>query len=567
MSSPSSPLPTGLRKLSPTELFFSSRNQLGLYRSVTVTCRYEFSQLSSVVLIEQRLYRALDSVISSEPMLRVGVEAEDDASRTRFLHLPFLDLASHVSFEMLGSRKGEGEEEEEAEKEEEGRKEEYERLLVERLEGIHDLMWTELHLRPPWKLYVFHQHHYHDDDDDGEISKAYDMVFAFHHVLMDGISARIFHELLQRALNDDDDDDNIDKEPKATLFFPDPPLLPLPQEEAIPFTNSLSHKVKTVINEHLLLPKSPMPFFPLSLFSSLLPTATTPWHGKGIDFSLPHKSRLLPIIIPANVSQSVLEECRAHQTTVTALIHALVLSSLARRLPAGISSLTAATPISLRPYLVGKDGDDVVDSTTAAKLRCLVTSHRYDFTATDVSSMRGEAAASAASASDDGSIIKNDASAIWKAARDIRAALAGRLSAIPADDPIGMLSYVRDWSSFWKGRDGKPRRDSWEVSNGGVLVNEEDEEGVSRSDEDYCRISRVSFANGPMVAGPPIGLSVASAASSSSGVIDGVMTTTMMMGEMTIVLSWQEGVVPEELMTGLADDLHGWTRGALKHTW
>ncbi|RDA94054.1 hypothetical protein CP533_5326, partial [Ophiocordyceps camponoti-saundersi (nom. inval.)] len=497
-----------------TAAFAETGRFLGLYRSVTVTSRYECREQ----LTKGRLVRALSSIVSSEPMLRVGLEAEDEPRRTTFLHLPLIDLSRQLAFEVLG---------------EGGGYDSYEMLLIERLQTIHDSMWTQLQSRPPWKLYILNgggdgggdggggddvlckdkdkDKDNKEDKEDGDGRKwVYDLVFAFHHVLMDGVSARIFHELLQRALNNDDDDVDDDDDSTSddtTLRFPSPPSIPAPQDEAIPFTNSLMHKLKTLYSEYVP--------------SILTTTPPPPWHGKRIDFSLPHRSRLLHLTVPATATSSLLAGCRAQRTTLTAVVHALVLTSLSRRLPRGIS-LTAATPISLRPYLDAEDDD------SPPRLRCLVTSHRHDFSAEDVTAVASQ---------------ENDHldARIWTAAKSIRAALAARLASIPADDPVGMLCYVRDWPAFWKARDGKPRRDSWEVSNGGVLVADDDDD--ERDGRPFCRISRLSFANGPMIAGPPIGLSLASIAGRV----------------MTMVLSWQEGVVPDELMTGLRDDLDVWT--------
>ncbi|KAF4587906.1 alcohol acetyltransferase [Ophiocordyceps camponoti-floridani] len=100
-----------------------------------------------------------------------------------------------------------------------------------------------------------------------------------------------------------------------------------------------------------------------------------------------------------------------------------------------------------------------------------------------------------------------------------------------------MLAHIGDWFAHWASRDGEPREDSWEISNAGVIAGR-------RREGDACYISRLSFANGPMVAGPPIGLGV--------GSVPG--------GVLTVLVSWQEGVVPAELMAGLVHDLGEWTR-------
>lgn len=79
-----------------------------------------------------------------------------------------------------------------------------------------------------------------------------------------------------------------------------------------------------------------------------------------------------------------------------------------------------------------------------------------------------------------------------------------------------------------------PRTESWEISNVGVLKNVET--------TDSPRATRMLFSNGAMVAGPPIGVDVAS--------VKG--------GRLTISLSWQDKAVDDELIEQLRGDLRGY---------
>ncbi|POR35940.1 Uncharacterized protein TPAR_03861, partial [Tolypocladium paradoxum] len=153
-----------------------------------------------------------------------------------------------------------------------------------------------------------------------------------------------FHELLLAALNQPQPSEPSSSPSYSSaptphlLSFPDPPRLPEGQEDAIPFRNTIiSFAIKTVWNE---------------LGPSLLRAVkAVPWHGAPIDLRLPHTSRARLVDIPPETVASLLKACRAHAASLTALLHALALASLARRLPAPqAASFAASTPISLRPY-------------------------------------------------------------------------------------------------------------------------------------------------------------------------------------------------------------------------
>ena len=112
------------------------------------------------------------------------------------------------------------------------------------------------------------------------------------------------------------------------------------------------------------------------------------------------------------------------------------------------------------------------------------------------------------------------------------------MASLPRNDIISLLKYNSDWFSFFKKKAGKPREDSWEISNIGVFTKIDSSD--TKRDESAFTVSRVYFTNGAMVAGPPVGLGVATAPD----------------GTLTIALSWQEGVVTTEFVDGLAEDLN-----------
>ncbi|EJD49619.1 hypothetical protein AURDEDRAFT_150454 [Auricularia subglabra TFB-10046 SS5] len=460
--------PMALRPLSKMEMYSSYRQHLGIYRCVIFTCRYTTSPSSSPAT----LYAALARVITKHPMLRVGILGQD-TDNALFSHVLRVDLRNHVEFRTLDKAEGA----------------EYNQALSDVQAWCHDQLFEEVESRPPWRIIVARP---------SAQSEFEDVVFRYHHSLMDGTSGKLFHEGLLAALNDVGD---VSAEPQYVLDFLDSPALPEGQEDAVPFTVGAMFMVGTLWSN--LAPRF------------LRPAKPTVWHGKPIDFSHPHKARVLAVDVPAEDVANLVAACRSHNTTVTALFHALILTSLARRLPASEApapAFVAATPINLRPWL-----SPSVDATLKDSLRVLVSNTTHHFPASVTGPLR------------DASGNELDA-LIWKAAQKIKADIRARTSTLPADDVVSLMKYISSWKNYFLEKDGQPREATWELSNVGSL---------NTTSSDPRRITRLLFTNGIMVAGAPMGFSM--------GTVDG--------GPLTIGLSWQEDIVPATLLEGIVADL------------
>lgn len=466
-----------------SEHFSSTRHHIGIYRCVTVTCRYQASPASSGAQLDAKtLYQALAKVITDQPMLRVGILGQD-TNRASFSHIKEVDLRKHVTFKTLDCVTAE----------------QYECLLAEQQGWHHDQLWPELETRPPWRVAVL--------QPSGNVKQRIDpsdLVFAFHHSLMDGTSGRRFHELLLAALNSPSQPPCSSPEAPHLLSFPNAPTLPEAQEDAIPFTNSLPYVVKTLWSE----------FGP----TMLRPRKTIPWHGKSIDFDIPYKTRVRPVDIPPEVVDSLLKVCREHSTSLTGLFQALALASYALHLPATeAKSFVASTPINLRPYF-GPNADPERKDL----LRCLITSFSHEYPADVVTALRKPGA--------DLDVL------IWRNAKQIKDEIVEKLASLPKDDNISLMKYVGDWFDFWKKKNGRNRTESWEVSNIGVLP----KPGADAT----WSVIRVLFTNGSMVAGPALGINIASTEK----------------GALTAAISWQDTVVPDDLIDYIERDLSTYTR-------
>ncbi|PTB67719.1 hypothetical protein BBK36DRAFT_3727 [Trichoderma citrinoviride] len=490
--------PQLLRKLGSIEHFSSSRHHLGIYRCVTVSARHHHAPSSpshsylASTSPSPSFLAALAHVVRHQPMLRVGIAA-DDTNDAHFTHVSSVDLREHVSVTSVPCRSAQ----------------EYEDRVAQQQGWEHDQRFADVATRPPWRITILRP-----SGDVPELQDIEDVFFAFHHALMDGTSGRLFHEMLLAAPSYQSSTSPSPAEAEPVLSFPEPPSLPESQEQGVDFTLSWSYTLRTLWTE---------------LGPSFLRPAKQPiWNAIPMDFSLSYKTRVKVVSYPPEQLSALLSACRSHSVTLTALLHSLILTSLAKRIPSPSSApaFAAATPVSLRPYLSPAKSDPA----HASSLRCLVTGCTHHFSPEAVSALRA--------AQDDADAATTTTALIWKNAQGVKAELAAKLDTLPADDVMGLLKYINDWFAFWRGRDGKPRADSWEVSNIGVLKNP----SPPRDDDQVPRATRLLFTNGAMVAGPPMGINVASLAGS----------------EFTIGLSWQDKVVEDELMEQLAEDLRSY---------
>lgn len=419
-------------------------------------------------------------------MLRVGI-ADEDTNAASFTHIPHVDLRNHVSVISVPCQSIQ----------------EYEDKVAEHQGWEHGQLFPEVETRPAWRITILRPS---SDSEEvrSQLRGQEDAFFAFHHALMDGTSGRRFHEMLLAAPVFHGKE-QVPSEPTYTLSFPEPPAsIPERQEDVIKFTLSMRYMARTLWNE----------FGPSFLKASKPPV----WNAVPISFALPNTTRVKTVDIAPDVLAGLLSACRSHGVTITALMHALVLASLSARIPspATAPAFSSSTPISLRPYT----SPALMNPAHVASLRCLVASYNHHFSREAVAALRAPSA---------------DTNAlIWQAAQDFKAGLAARLASLPGDDIMGMLKFIGDWFDFWRGKDGKPRVDSWEISNIGVLKNPDDD-----GNTEAPRATRMLFTNSAMVVGPPMGVNVASVAGS----------------KLTIGLSWQEAVVEDELMGQLAEDL------------
>lgn len=472
------------------ELFSTSRHNLGIYRGIGNICQY-------VIAKENLQDRPVQSVIEDAVArvilrlggLRVGIAGED-TNQPAFVQVASMNLLDFIQWKTVTATDSAY------------HTEQVLQLFKDRLEQL----WPSTAQRPPWKLLVL------EVDTADKDFVVLEILFAVHHALSDGKSTSTFHSQLLRELN------GVSGPPaelkQHVLTFTQPPVLAPSQEELIHFKISWSFFLKRLWRE-ILCPS----------WLKSIPTFG-PWTGKPISFE-PHKLCIRLVTITPETVSSLISACRTHGATLTAILHVLILASLARRVPADTASaFLCETSISYRPWAKLPPG---VEMDLEAVLADLATSSDKMWKPEVVAELR--------SALDhEGATTQEENNLFWPLAAEWRTEMKAKVASLPNDDPTGLMSYVSDWNKRWLETIGKPRGATWEIANIGSM------RGNSHGDGNGWSIRRALFAQPVKVAGSALAVGAAG--------VEG--------REVTLTLTWQETIVDATIVDGLVEDLSAW---------
>ncbi len=458
------------------------------YRCVGQTARFNVPQS----LLEDQdlgsvIEHAVAQTILSHPVLQVGIVGEDTPS-PYFVYLPSLDLSKLVRWEQVDGDTPAARD----------------AALQRVLEARHSELWPDLHQQPGYEFIVLSPN-LANRSHAGSV--VIEIVFAFHHGYGDGTSGVILQRTLLRALNNPIAVPSFNFSTHV-LTIDTPAPLPPPQDALINFKISWSFLLKSLWDE----------FGP----SLLKPTPPVPaWAGKHVTLH-PDSTCLRLLSFPPPTASGIVAHCREKSTTLTPLLHVLVLRSLVKRLPEHAISnntLTCGTPISLRRLLPpgGKQGFDPDTS-----MGVVLATQDYRFSSSTICQIRAGG---------------NDSERlVWDLTSSFGKDLKRKVASLPNDDITALMAWVSDYNAWWRKKLGKEREETWQLSNVGAADFDADDEKVGWS------VDRVVFSQSGHVAGSAFSVSV-------SGVKG---------GDLAITLSWQESIVDDELLDGVAVDLREW---------
>lgn len=332
------------------------------------------------------------------------------------------------------------------------------------------------------------------------------VVWAYHHVIGDGISGQILHRDLLRILNSGDPEVTIeDGAPSPIVFLKKPDGTELNRTVTFPpslesvFTPSLGfwYIFKAFCNEYL----------PFTRDVSLKLWSCGAQPAKQERFIAPTglRTELHTLRISNKVMLGVLNEARKHNTTFTALLEALISLAILEVFPAH-DAVRVIVVISARRWL----GDKLAAYGGAENvLGIYVTQILQDFTRDALSSGPGE----------------QPLAGLWAMAEWARERIKQVIHSRGKNTNAALLQYVGSLDYHFKSKIGTHRQEGLEVSNIGVFKGEAS--GATSAEWD---ITEMRFAQSASAVGVALTCNVAS--------VHG--------GAMCLGFTWQEGVASWE---------------------
>ncbi|KAK4448766.1 alcohol acetyltransferase-domain-containing protein [Podospora aff. communis PSN243] len=430
-----------IRPLGRLESYHSMLHNLGYLYGVVVSCQYaipnKFAHDSGLSQLKETFEMAVAQTVLDHPMLRVGLVGEG-SKQPAWVELQRVDLGWHMQW-----RDGKS------------------HLLQDIIPSQLDARFGDLETRPGWRLVALHN----------LPSRQLDVVFAFNHANFDGISGKIFHESLLRNLNVTKTGDKLEALNHSThiLSLPavDQTTFPAPQEHTAPYTVSPHYLLSNAWQE--LRPSLPLLVPKPTTQATWAPIRTHPFATRVQTFSISATDGTLPRLLAA---------CRAHHTTLTGLLNAIILVSLATELDTNSApAFTGGTALNMRRFSSASPSPFPSPSSTPSPsspkfdpnktITNSVSDIKHPFNASETANLRRLLQKRSPGAPHWGDATLRDT--IWSIAARVRAEIQAKLDAGTRDDSIGLMRFVGDWRRTVIGQTRKGRSVAWNLSNVGVL--------------------------------------------------------------------------------------------------
>lgn len=354
-----------------------------------------------------------------------------------------------------------------------------------------------------------------------EARRFIEVFFSYAHAHADGMSGRMFHETLLRNLNSTHTADELPVL-KGRSFKTNTrtnKLLP-PQEKLAYWRKGLLWTAGIVAKEVRLLEFKPR------ITDATWAPIRVPYTG--INFHT--------VIIPNDVLGRVLEACRGHSSTLTSLMNALILVSLSRRLSdKEAQAFECITPISTRQLLKPSSQSHDPPYDPDGTMGNLNTNTSHDFGPDIVASIRKP---------DGVDVIPMESlmDIIWSVSAGVRRKLQECLAMGLKNQQLSIMGFVSDWRKIHIDEIKRPRGTGWVMTNIGVI------DGDPLAQE---------AASGPRWT---IDRAMFQLSSEVSRSFFHVCPVAVKGKDLTIDISWQDGIVDGALGEGLVGDIDAMLR-------
>ncbi|KAL5339613.1 alcohol acetyltransferase [Aspergillus crustosus] len=341
---------------------------------------------------------------------------------------------------------------------------------------------------PYWRLFIL---------TDNESERQFTAVFVYHHALGDGGSGSAFHRTFLKALRDSA---SLQQgEAKDVIIPPKTPLLP-PLEEVHPLPISLPYLLKVI-------------------YKTIFPSKPNPKLWAGAVHQLPVKNQVRNVVFTAKQTSSLAKVCRANGTTVTCALEIIVARALFANVPEKYSLLTCSVPMTNRQWV---SDPNITDDSMGVWVQ--------EFTET----FSRQAIFPKSS----------HESFPWSEAKRARQSVKRELALKGKNTSVGLFKYVKNYrKQLIDPKMGKPRATTFEVSSLGVLKSETQKKEQNAEQES-------AEGTGPEVEVPQVGRVVFTQSASATGAAIQFSVITGADGCLALGVSWQSGIVEDEVMEG-----------------
>ncbi|KAH7139625.1 alcohol acetyltransferase-domain-containing protein [Dactylonectria estremocensis] len=491
-----------LRRLGDIEMYQSGLHNVRHYCGTAVNCRYVLPSLLAGFEMHKQVVqlfnRAVAQTVIQFPMLQVGLAGEK-SRKPSWVHLPTIDLMHHIEWLVLSDSCN------------------YDQEFQLNLQYHLDTEFDHLETRPGWRLSMMRT----------ETSNFVDVMFVWNHANCDGMSAKIFHQTLLQSLNGPDSSASFLPDSTAISTAVSAQRFPPPQEKLARYAITMGYALSEVWHTF-----GPSPLSPKNL-------AHATWAPIHLD---PYKTQHHAISIEHDVLAQILAACRHRGTTLTGLVHGIVLVSLASYLPKETATaFSSATAMDQRRFMGEKERDPKYSWLNPHQsVQNCVSSIYHTFDSHLVDGIRAVARVNNWKPQPVPELEED----IWSAAGAIREDIEHRLDIGLTNSVVGLMKLVRDWQGYHRGHEHKPRELSWIVTNLGVLDGKPSLDTTSTEKGDGWAVDEAKFALSAHVAGPFLQISAIS--------VKG--------GNLSIHVAWQDSADGNRIGEQVAKDMEAWLR-------
>ncbi|KAK1749858.1 alcohol acetyltransferase [Echria macrotheca] len=474
-------------------------HHLGYLFGVIVTCRYIIPEKLANNPDSPNLKRVFDVAVAQtvleHPLLRVGLVREGSKSPS-WVELQQLDLSKHIQW-----HDGEA-----------GRDSDV--ICREVIPNHLDRRFDSVENKPGWRIMVLH------NCDDHEL----EVIFAWNHANIDGISGKVFHESLFRNLNAWEQCSDFPSLKGRILSLPalnGSDIFPPPQEQTAKYTITPRYFVSSAWKE---------------LGPSVLSAATATWANWAPMKTSPYGTSVRCLSVGSNDGlRKILVACREHGTTLTGLVHAIIFASLASHLYSEAGpGFAGATALDMRRFS---------STGTEATMGNYVSDVKHCFGENETAELRK--ALQTHSPTDCSNVALW--ALLWRIAKRVRGEIQAKLSRGTRDDVIGLMRFVRDWRQTITRQTRKPRSISWNLSNIGIM-NVDNEVPLTSGQDAMWTCNRAMFVLGGEVTGAAFNVGIISVQGKG----------------LEIAVSWQTCAVDEGIGEQLLTSMNSWMKGLVE---